>query len=319
MQTQYTVNSTALNKYWADMVADMSVTWVAIFFYAFYLNLFILSLYTLARRKRAARKVLLGFTLTMAVLGTAQMVVRLVTISIAAGSLPQFIAQEEAAGPIPKLLHVAQDAIFGINNFVADTLFLYRCYMIWGSQWKVAVAPGLLMLSTVVVGCIAIVAPDSVSSPGQPFERVPYITATSTNLLLIILTAGRIWWIRRDALHVGSNRTLRKRYSSVMAMIVESGAIYCATTILLTFTYPLPGTPFLMVQAAAMHLVNIVPTLIIVRVGLEKCEDPAGSSARQPTSRLPVGQARQAFNDPHSQVPVLHIKAGGDDLELQEL
>ncbi|KAJ7661988.1 hypothetical protein DFH06DRAFT_1325312 [Mycena polygramma] len=124
--------------------------------------------------------------------------------------------------------------------------------------------------------------------------------------------AGRIWWIRREALNVGADDTIRSRYSSVIAMIVESGALYCATTILLAITYFLPGTAFLMAQAAAMHLVDIAPTIILVRVGLG-CENSAGSSACQHTLRLPV---RQVLNRAHSQVSVLQIKPRGEDVDF---
>ncbi|KAJ7268484.1 hypothetical protein C8J57DRAFT_1325255, partial [Mycena rebaudengoi] len=50
-------------------------------------------------------------------------------------------------------------------------------------------------------------------------------------------------------------------------MILESGAIYCVFTILLIITYPL-GFSYAVLQAIATHGVNIVPTLIIVWVGL---------------------------------------------------
>ncbi|KAJ6485341.1 hypothetical protein C8R47DRAFT_537007 [Mycena vitilis] len=312
MQTQCAVNSVALNGYWDDMVIDMTATWVASLFYAFYLNLFSISLHTLIRRKTAAKGMLLGFTCTMAVLGTAQMVVRVAIITVVARSLPQFIEEMQVdanPGPTPKPLRTAQLVLCVINNIVAESLFLYRCYMIWGSRKKVLIVPGFLMVSTFVLGGLAIKAPDSWTSP---FEVAPYVIATATNLVLMLLTAGRIWWIRRQALIVGADDTIRSRYSSVIAMIVESGALYCATTILLAITYFLPGNSFLMLQAAAMHLVNIAPTIIVVRVGLGY-ENTTGSSPRQHTLRFP---ARQALDGSHSQASALHIKHSGDDVDF---
>ncbi|KAJ6485342.1 hypothetical protein C8R47DRAFT_537018 [Mycena vitilis] len=169
--------------------------------------------------------------------------------------------------------HRAKRDFWNKQVLVADSLFLYRCYIIWGSRWKAAAVPGFLMVLTFVASFLAIRKASASPQQSQPFEIVPYIMATTTNIILILLTAGRIWWIRRDALHVGSDYTIPSVYRSVIAMIVESGALYCATTILLIITYILPGTSFIMVQAAAMHLINIVPTLIIVRVGLARSDN----------------------------------------------
>ncbi|KAJ7635524.1 hypothetical protein DFH06DRAFT_1336545 [Mycena polygramma] len=216
------------NVSWSDVVIAVSATWVAIFFYAFYLNLFILALYTLALRKTAARKILLGFTWAMALLGTAQIVLRLLTSTLAARRIYNMFQETRApAGgdwATENALTIAQNVLFPVNNLVADSLFLYRCYTLWGARWKVVLVPGFLMLSTFAVGCVA--AAPSLSSDAD-FQRSPYILATATNLVLMLLTAGRIWWIRRVTLHVGSDSKIRQeRYSSVIAMILKSGALY---------------------------------------------------------------------------------------------
>ncbi|KAJ6458055.1 hypothetical protein C8R47DRAFT_1163721 [Mycena vitilis] len=279
MQTQSTVNSTALDLYWDAILTDMSSTGVSIFFYAFYLNLFIWALHTLSSRKTAGKKTLLGFIWMMAVLGTTQMVLRLITTATGARSLPK-ISQTGQPGPDPNwpitwltypALHIAQDGIFGLNNLVADSLFMHRCYRIWGSQWKVLIVPGILMVSTFGAGIFAVVEANHLSYSGHPFQTLPYMMGTTTNLVLTILTAGRIWWIRRDTLRIGPtpNSWIQHRSSRVITMILESGALYCAAGILLISSYPL-GLPFLVIQAASMHLVNIAPTIIIIRVGLGK-------------------------------------------------
>ncbi|KAJ6451391.1 hypothetical protein C8R47DRAFT_302483 [Mycena vitilis] len=326
MEAQYTVNSTVLNTYWDEIEVNIAATWVAVFFYACYLNLFIWALYTLTRRKTAGKRVLLGFTWTMAILSTTQIVLTLTTSTMTVRSLPQFIEQGHAdlifSRPYIELHVVVQGAILGINNLVADALLLYRCYMIWGAQWKVAVAPAaVLMVATFILGCVAMVP----SLYYHPFlQRSPYILATVTNIVLMLLTAGRIWWIRRATLRFSTdfNDTIRDRYSSIIAMILESGALYCVLSILLSSTF---GTPFIPIQAAGMHLINIVPTIIIVRVGLGSAtQDPAGPEIRristttrpQPLglSRLPAGQKINS-SSPQSSA-VLHIKPDEGELDF---
>ncbi|KAJ7663387.1 hypothetical protein DFH06DRAFT_1324847 [Mycena polygramma] len=199
----------------------------------------------------------------MALLGTAQIVLRLLTSTLAARRIYNMFQETRApAGgdwATENALTIAQNVLFPVNKSQ-----LYRCYTLWGARWKVVMVPGFLMLSTFAVGCMA--AAPNLSSDAD-FQRSPYILATATNLVLMLLTAGRIWWIRRVTLHVGSDSKIRQeRYSSVIAMILESGALYCVATVLLTITAPLEQSA--LVEAAATHLVNIVPTLIIVRVGL---------------------------------------------------
>ncbi|KAF7342285.1 hypothetical protein MVEN_01816600 [Mycena venus] len=284
VQTQCVLNSTALNVNWDDMVTGSAATGVG-----FYLNLSIVAIYTLIHRKTAGKQVLLAFTWAMTVLGTTQMALRLAASVLGVHLFRRFIQHGmgldasstfslSANRPYNSLI-LCESATFVINNLVTDSLFLFRCYMIWGSRWKVIVFPGLLVVSTFVAGCVAIASPTV--SASQTLQQAPYIMAAITNLVLLFLTAGRIWWIRRGARQIGTTG-LEDRYSKVIAMIVESGAIYCIFTILLIVTYPM-GFPFAVLQVIAMHLVNIVPTLIIVRVGL--------GQHTQPTLRNLGGQA----------------------------
>ncbi|KAF7342288.1 hypothetical protein MVEN_01816900 [Mycena venus] len=270
---QCMLDSTAFNVYWDDMVGGSTATghysYMARSFplahqnpdcsEGFYLNLSIVAIYTLVHRKKTAGKqILLAFTWAMTVLGTTQMVLQLTMAFLGRHLFLQNFQhgmgpdspsafQLSSSGSLNSL-NLARNAIFVVNNLVTDSLFLYRCYMIWGSQWKVIVFPGFLIVSTFVVGCISVPSPT-----GQILQQAPYIMATITNLVLLFLAAGRIWWIRRDTRHVGTT-ALKGRYSQVIAMIVESGAIYCVFTILLIVTYP-SGFPFAVLQAIAMHLV----------------------------------------------------------------
>jgi hypothetical protein len=170
MQTQSILNSTEVNLYW-DQLAQGSVllvvdgkqrdhqcamsvnTWARskYFFMArslrpvqlnperwpegFYLNLFMVASYTLFHRKIAGRRVLLAFTWAMAVLGTTQMVLRLITNFTEAHLFLRVIRHSmvpDAASTFsPSMegtlnsLNLAQNAIFGINKFVILAFVLF--------------------------------------------------------------------------------------------------------------------------------------------------------------------------------------------------
>ncbi|KAF7342284.1 hypothetical protein MVEN_01816500 [Mycena venus] len=258
MEMQSILNSTTFNLYWDQLAQGSAMLVIEMFFYGFYLNLFLVAIYTLFHHKTAGKRVLLTFTWVMAILDTTQMVLRLVTNFMEAHLFLRVVQHDIDSDAASKFassvtgalnsLNLAQNGIFSFNNFVTDSLFLYRCYMIWGSQWKVIMFPGLLVLSTFVAGCVSITSPND-----QTLEKTPYIMAAITNFILLFLTAGRIWWIRRNARHIGTT-ALKDRYSKVIAMIVESGAMYCVFAILLVVTYPL-GFSNEVLQAIGTHLV----------------------------------------------------------------
>ncbi|KAJ7910922.1 hypothetical protein B0H13DRAFT_1876241 [Mycena leptocephala] len=126
----------------------------------------------------------------------------------------------------------------------------------------------------------------------------------STLLRMInILLAGRIWWLARKARRVmGQKET--SEYYTVCAMILESGALYCAGGILFIVMVFYPFThrgldTFDVVSDLAIHqrltdtptgailgqLVGIAPTIIAVRVGLGKSVESGESfslAARPP-------------------------------------
>ncbi|KAJ7877923.1 hypothetical protein B0H14DRAFT_2712101, partial [Mycena olivaceomarginata] len=55
---------------------------------------------------------------------------------------------------------------------------------------------------------------------------VPAGMAGATNIVLTCLTAGRIWYIRREVQTLTGWRAFRKRYNTASAIILESGVLY---------------------------------------------------------------------------------------------
>ncbi|KAJ6594743.1 hypothetical protein B0H19DRAFT_1096610 [Mycena capillaripes] len=97
-----------------------------------------------------------------------------------------------------------------------------------------------------------------------------------TNVVLTVLAAGRIWWMRRDACIVLESAHVRK-YNAAIAIILESGAIYCLAIIIYLIAVSVATSNNSLVSAivgAAMpQIMNIVPTLIIVRTGPRRSGD----------------------------------------------
>ncbi|KAJ7083854.1 hypothetical protein C8R44DRAFT_862339 [Mycena epipterygia] len=94
-----------------------------------YVNLFILAIHTLSRRKTAGRIPLLVASWAMFILGTTGIVVRVIATVLSARVVQQIVQPEERENYTQKLLRtygslaVAEDMIFAINNLVAGLYF----------------------------------------------------------------------------------------------------------------------------------------------------------------------------------------------------
>ncbi|KAJ7022944.1 hypothetical protein C8F04DRAFT_197915 [Mycena alexandri] len=272
----YIVNPRLFASNWHNMVFIITQACVQVLFYGIYLNLFLMTIYTLGRRKVAKREILLRHMWILTAFGTTQVVLCLVETTTLIRVVQEFVEQGSSLNVLKleassESLQTAQHFTFAVNGLAAHCLFVYRCYVIWGSQWKAVILPGLLVVGTFVSICV-VAAPRFGTSPPLGIQRLPYIMAAVTNLTLVALTAGRIWWIRCDAVYVCADNTLVNQYNTAIAMILESGALHAIIATLLAITYPLAhiypkGMSFWAIQALAMHFINIAPALVIVRVG----------------------------------------------------
>ncbi|KAJ7111269.1 hypothetical protein C8R44DRAFT_799233 [Mycena epipterygia] len=165
----------------------------------------------------------------------------------------------------------------------------------------------MLILSTLVTGCL-----DAAFSLSGFDLRTPYILGTVTNVILVALTAGRILWIRRETFYVGLDDKFRNRYNIAVVIVLESGAVYCMYGILLVIVMSLKPIPMIFEGVAAglaRQIINIAPTLTIVRVGLgHNIQDTIRHRTEKPAARrtpIPSQPTPRQLSGPRE---VLHIK-----------
>ncbi|KAJ7159492.1 hypothetical protein C8R46DRAFT_1194832 [Mycena filopes] len=295
------------------LVANIFGTCVQVFAYGIYFNLFLLSLHTFHRRKLPGNHVLLASTWAMGILATVQIVLRLVRTAVVIRFVGASMGMDQELTPSPtslpgtyNALSMAQVAVFVLNNMVTDTLFLYRCYVIWGSRKVVLVLPAILILATCVTGFAGLPRDNTITLT----ESIAVMLGTAANFCLMILTAGRLWWLRRNA-RLFANKELINRYTTVMAMILESGVLYFIPAMLVNVVAPW-NVPFALLEGLGTYLINIIPTLIIVRVGLRSVD----GEGDRPTDVTPMREAMRARiparGSGDSSVPVLDIRSRGE-------
>ncbi|KAF8144088.1 hypothetical protein K438DRAFT_1874546 [Mycena galopus ATCC 62051] len=184
-------------------------------------------------------------------------------------------------------LNRVTNVIYVTSNVIADSIFIFRCYAIWNFQRKVIIFPMLSTLSAAVLGYF-----DS----GLTIRILSLLFDLSigmslfTTFVLMGLSVGRIWWAARKAREIVGPKMI-SRYYTVCAMILESGAVYCAGGIVFLILSVHHNTSEVVATNGAIlgQLVGIAPTIIAVRVGLGKSIESVDSfvAMAQPRVRGP--------------------------------
>ncbi|KAJ6594685.1 hypothetical protein B0H19DRAFT_1096454 [Mycena capillaripes] len=256
-----------------DFWYDISQLWVGTFFYGIYMVLFCICIYILLHRPRDLGNVVLLVTaITLFTLATAQTVINLV---LGAADI------DDVDVPYDQL-SLADMTIYVVNNVIADGLVIYRCYSVWNRNIYVIIVPIILLVVTSVFGW-------DILLPLDPF----FALSLATNILVTTLTAGRIWWICRRA-RAYLKTDAQRRYVSSISILIESGVIYSVSVLTYLILGAIPSASIVQEPVMEMlaQVVGIVPTLIIVRVGL-------GVSVQSVEASVKTAKTMNAEGSPH--------------------
>ncbi|KAJ7819824.1 hypothetical protein B0H13DRAFT_2130935 [Mycena leptocephala] len=178
-------------------------------------------------------------------------------------------------------LHLAQlqgtwkDIIILVNNFAADGFFIYRCYVIWSGspyrRWVIGV-PLLLLLSTTIYG-ITTTSLFLANVPLAPFFL------NGSNIVVVSICVRY--------LQVIGEPKLVHRYKTAIKMLFESSLLYFVI-VLVFLSIQIFGSPvtfespvIALFSGASPQLMNIMPTLMIVRVSLARSVDADPTAANR--------------------------------------
>ncbi|KAF8901216.1 hypothetical protein CPB84DRAFT_1846969 [Gymnopilus junonius] len=221
------------------------------FLYGLYVILFAICIYVLLRHHRSSHGVLLASAVLMFALATTDIIYTyyILFAKLLKGGLSFMDVR-------PKYwLHVT-------NSVLADSLLIYRCFVVWEHKKSVVIGPIILLLAATACGYVF------EGSSTRMFNNayIYLVMSFALNAIVTVLTAGRIWWLARKAQVILGARVI-ERYNSTIAVLIESGFLYSLYTIL---DLAVRNTRVVntIVDAGLIHVVGIMPTLIIVQVGL---------------------------------------------------
>lgn len=282
------------NPYPRTFAPYIGAVFMETFLYGVYCVLFSICCYILMRRHKALHTVLFIFAICMWSLATADIIY---TYDIFFNKLLVGTATFQTLYP--------KYVMFVTNTALADTLLLYRCFVVWGCKKRVVLGPAVLLVAATIVGYLFEGASLSLFQ-----HSWVYLAMTFTlNIILTILTAGRIWYLARTTKTIIDEGLLR-RYNTTIAMLVESGLIY---SVYMTFNLAFQNntTANALLDAGLIQIVGIVPTLIIVQVGLGRSVN--GDSLQQEkeeAQRIETNRASMAAVSRHSGVGTINDGPG---------
>ncbi|PBK94207.1 hypothetical protein ARMGADRAFT_1078917 [Armillaria gallica] len=230
---------------------------------------------------RGQTKVLAGISTLMYIMATMHLAVRWFYARrafIVNGGTEEtrFLALTDslvAGGPL--WVPTISSIVAGINILTADCVIIWRCWIIWGRNWRIVVLPSLCTLCGTIFDIIFLIQEltpltDAQGKPVTPWGSdsinwgIAYYSMTlSTTVICTILIVSRL--VRANT----TGKSLRfapNPYHKVIEIMVESAAFYVvALAVFIPFlatNSPYSNYP----QVLLASVTGIAPTLILLRV-----------------------------------------------------
>ncbi|KAI0311323.1 hypothetical protein OF83DRAFT_770099 [Amylostereum chailletii] len=232
----------------------------------------------------------------------------------------------------------APTILFTINMLLSDSIVLWRAWILWNENRFIQVLSVALLLTTFGLSVADISSAFPVFS-GSVFEGTPVGLAVlsmslATNIWATALVAHKAWSHRRELRKYVQGGSGRSQVEKVMALLVESGAIYCCIWIVLVAFNTIateendllklnrPSTSHRQafvttlekfIEGGMFQVIGIYPTVIIILVGLHRTH--CDRSFTYETQRVPQIPPRDVPVTVDAQTTTEDIAGVGDDSE----
>ncbi|KAK0496165.1 hypothetical protein EDD18DRAFT_233132 [Armillaria luteobubalina] len=164
-------------------------------------------------------------------------------------------------------LYLGMGITGAINTIFADSIMIWRCWMVWGRRWLVVLLPISLLISGIVLKLIDTYQGYTTGSD-DPVAFVLYLSFTlATTIWCTTLIIYRILAVVRGNDGVGGGVGV---YRHVIEVLVESSALYSIFLILLLAFEVRGDWAGYYIDAMSGIARGIAPTLLVGRVATGK-------------------------------------------------
>lgn len=265
------------------MDAELVSSIVEIGFHGFYSCVFFATMYNCffnnKARSRDNNKFVIGATIVSYILSTAHIAVRADSMRQAFvfhASTGATITQYLSTTSVPR--RVGGAVIFSTNTLVADCMFIWRCWMVWGRDWRVVVAPILFTIvgtAFAIFGAVVqglqttLVNPSAkLVSSGIPYFSFSLATVVVSTVLITfrILSMAKFTALATDASSKGAR--IDKLYTRAVEIVIESASLYTITLMIYLVIFARSDIRYLYLQNILAQVSGLAPCLIVLRVSL---------------------------------------------------
>ncbi|KIK66740.1 hypothetical protein GYMLUDRAFT_238976 [Collybiopsis luxurians FD-317 M1] len=233
-------------------------------------------------------------------------------IEKALGSLLQ---ANDSLASLSRDLTTAFRAIYAAVNIIADTLLLYRCYIMWAPIKRVMIGLGLISAINAGMAITSVIAKarsynaseaDSTALVLGKLEDSLFYAFLGVNFLTNLILTGlidKIWWLSRQTQkYLGCDSPNNKRMSNHVAIILESGLLYplallaCIIAVAINESR-VGGYP--PVESILTVIVGIAPTMIMVRADSGISIESTSSANSNVDCKSLSGSETRPLSPPH--------------------
>ncbi|KAJ7173011.1 hypothetical protein C8R43DRAFT_679035 [Mycena crocata] len=177
---------------------------------------------------------------------------------------------------LPVWLEGTGDAFFCLNIFMADCLFIWRCWIIWNRRWLIVVLPMLATISGAVLA--GIIVSDQVvalrsleaftvakkSAEFVKFSTIYFSLSVATSLTTTFLITVRILLVQRMSKQTGTGS--HRSFNPIMEILIESAVLYSVTLLTFVVLDVKKDTSVFYAQNVHAQMAGLAPLLIFLRV-----------------------------------------------------
>lgn len=168
-------------------------------------------------------------------------------------------------GDLASPLHLAKSIIYGLQTLLGDGVMVWRCYIVYDKRKAIIFAYGPLLLGSAVT-VFSIPVAFSRYTPGTEIFDTAYAWITTWVVLTMTINATSTIAIVYRILSRRLPENTQQSILPVVAVIVQSGALYASGVLGLLITYLAKTNGQYAALDVCCPLVGIVFTLIIIQI-----------------------------------------------------
>jgi len=235
------------------LLAFMGSIMVDVLLYGNYLVLFCICMYILVRNGRSTHWFIPASAFVMFAVSTAD-----IAISFSMIAHDFFIILQPSSFLFYVKAVYPKSSIFAvINNFIAELILLYRCYIIWGRSKYLLVGASLIVLGDSILGLYALLT----SHSHIQNVIIHRWSLFAINIALTAVIVGRILWVSRIARPSVDCQSFR-HHRIIAAILIETNVIYSGC-LLASLLFPVSSPYAIIMGRISVRLVVSIGDFIV--------------------------------------------------------